>query len=160
MSTLVLMRHGKSSYPADISDHERPLAPRGRREAALAGDWIRTHVGGVDAVRCSTSTRTRETLAATGVKAPVEFDRGIYGAGHEQLLEVLRTVPEAAQVVLLVGHAPGTPELALALDLDSEFRDQVSDHFPTSAIAVLDIDGPWSSLAEDRARLTHVHVAR
>ncbi|HUB57091.1 MAG TPA: histidine phosphatase family protein, partial [Mycobacterium sp.] len=35
--TLVLLRHAKSAYPNGVPDHDRPLAPRGRREAGLAG---------------------------------------------------------------------------------------------------------------------------
>ena len=40
------MRHAKSDYPDGVADHERPLAPRGDREAALAGDWLRGNVAG------------------------------------------------------------------------------------------------------------------
>ena len=71
--TLLLLRHAKSDYPAGVADHERPLAPRGIREAALAGNWLRAHAPGVDAVLCSTATRTRQTLERTRIEAPTEF---------------------------------------------------------------------------------------
>ena len=48
--TLLLLRHGKSDYPPGVTDHQRPLAPRGVHEAALAGDWLRAHAPAVDAV--------------------------------------------------------------------------------------------------------------
>ena len=51
--TLLLLRHAKSDYPAGVADHDRPLAPRGVREAGLAGDWLRAHAPAVDAVLCS-----------------------------------------------------------------------------------------------------------
>jgi hypothetical protein len=35
--TLLLLRHAKSDYPQGVVDHDRPLAPRGEREAGLAG---------------------------------------------------------------------------------------------------------------------------
>ena len=76
--TLLLLRHAKSGYPADVGDHERPLAQRGIREAALAGDWLRVHAPAVDAVLCSTATRTRQTLERTGIDAPVCFADRIY----------------------------------------------------------------------------------
>jgi len=69
--TLLLLRHAKSDYPPGVADHERPLAPRGEREAKLAGNWLRAHAPSVDAVLCSTATRTRETLARTHIDAPV-----------------------------------------------------------------------------------------
>src|SRR3954467_9521492 len=69
--TLLLLRHAKSDYPTGVADHERPLAPRGEREARLAGDWLRAHAPAVDAVLCSSATRTRETLVRTRIDAPV-----------------------------------------------------------------------------------------
>src|SRR4029453_5768266 len=71
--TLLLLRHAKSDYPQGVADHERPLAPRGEREAGLAGDWLRAHAPAVDAVLCSTATRTRQTLARTLIDPPVNF---------------------------------------------------------------------------------------
>ena len=41
--TLLLLRHAKSDWPPGVPDHERPLAPRGEREAKLAGNWLRAH---------------------------------------------------------------------------------------------------------------------
>ena len=67
--TLVLLRHGKSAYPPGVPDHDRPLADRGRRQAALAGEHVRTHLDHIDLVLCSTSERTRQTLAASGLAA-------------------------------------------------------------------------------------------
>src|SRR6202171_6232172 len=61
--TLLLLRPAKSAYTPGAADHDRPLAPRGVREAELAGDWLRAHAPAVDAVLCSTEIRTRETLA-------------------------------------------------------------------------------------------------
>src|SRR6202035_2354332 len=78
--TLVLLRHAKSAYPAVVADHERPLAPRGEREAGLAGDWLRAHLPAIDAVLCSTATRTRETLARTGIDAAGRYVGGLSDA--------------------------------------------------------------------------------
>ena len=55
--TLLLMRHAKSSYPPGVADHDRPLAPRGVRQAGLAGAWLRANVPGIDEVLCFTATR-------------------------------------------------------------------------------------------------------
>ena len=86
--TLLLLRHAKSDYPTGVPDHERPLAPRGIREAALAGDWIRANAPAVDAVLCSTATRTRQTLAHTGIDAPVEFVDRLYDSTPGTVIDV------------------------------------------------------------------------
>src|SRR5262245_14700502 len=114
--TLVLLRHAKA-VQHDRADHARPLADRGRRDARAAGEWLATylaaHDAGLDLVLCSTSARTRETwqyASAAGLDAgDVWYDRRIYNAAAETLLEVVREAPETAGTVLLIGHAPGVP---------------------------------------------------
>ncbi len=60
--TLILLRHGKSAYPDKVKDHDRPLAPRGVRQAGLAGKAIRRFGHEVDLVLCSTAERAQATL--------------------------------------------------------------------------------------------------
>ncbi len=112
--TLILMRHATAGHGVG-RDHDRPLTDHGRQEAADAGRWIRGSLPAIDAVLCSTATRTRQTLAAAGIQAPVSYQDGLYGGGTEDILELLRRVPETADTVLIVGHAPGIPSAAAAL---------------------------------------------
>ncbi|MBF6394850.1 histidine phosphatase family protein [Nocardia cyriacigeorgica] len=160
--TLILMRHGKSAYPDGVEDHERPLAPRGQREAGLAGQWLRETQPPIDAVRCSTATRTRETLAATGVNAPVVYERGIYEASPQTLIELVQLSDDDVATLLVIGHAPGMPWTAweLACNRDSEPAIELSRKFPTSALAVLHFDRPWSQVDPGTGELVSFHVAR
>ncbi len=163
MRRLLLMRHGKAAWPQGVEDFERPLADRGHHEAGLAGDWIREHVGTVDAVLCSSARRTRETLAASGIDAPTRFLDEIYEAWTGDLLAAVRSADPEASTVLLVGHAPGTPGLAARLagdDSDPRMVDRVRAGFPTSAIAVLDVPHPWSELEVGTSTLVDVVIAR
>ncbi|WP_433524664.1 SixA phosphatase family protein [Nocardia pseudovaccinii] len=160
--TLILMRHGKSSYPDGISDHERPLAPRGQREAGLAGQWLRETQPPIDAVRCSTATRTRETLDATGVTAPVVYEAGIYEASPRTLIELVQLSDDDVTTLLVVGHAPGMPWTAweLASNRDSDPAIELSRKFPTSALAVLEFDRPWAQVDEGTGDLVRFHIPR
>ncbi|MCM6775053.1 histidine phosphatase family protein [Nocardia sp. CDC159] len=160
--TLILMRHGKSGYPPGVADHDRPLAPRGRREAGLAGDWLRATQPAIDAVRCSTATRTRETLTATGITAPVEFEPSIYEASPRTLLELIRLTADEIETLLLIGHAPGIPSTAweLAADRNSDAAVALSRKFPTSALAVLEFDRPWADVDTGTGDLIRFHVPR
>ncbi|NDZ93719.1 histidine phosphatase family protein [Streptomyces sp. SID6673] len=157
--TLVLMRHGKSGYPSGVGDHERPLADRGRREAALAGRWMADEGLAIDAVVCSTATRTRETLDRTGVSAPTTYVDDIYGGAPHEILEALRVhAPTDAATVLVVGHSPGMPTTALTLDSDGYI-----ERFPTSAYAVVTIGLPWDRIGVDvdpDAHLIGVRIPR
>lgn len=161
--TLILLRHGKSAYPPGVGDHERPLAARGRREAGLAGDWIRQHCPAVDAICCSTATRTRETLAATGLSGPTTFFGEIYGAYPEEVLEVVNGIDPAVRTALVVGHAPGIPGLAEDLagpESDGAALGRLETKFPTSAVAVLTVTVGWSELRENGAVLVDFVVPR
>jgi phosphohistidine phosphatase len=162
--TLILLRHAKSAYPDGVADHERPLAPRGVREAALAGDWIRDHLPPVDAVLCSTATRTRQTLDRTGITAPVTYAERLYDATVGIAIDVINAAPDTANTVLVIGHEPIMSSLALSLAApDTSDRDaggRIALKYPTSAIAVLQTDRPWKQLELRSATLTTFHVPR
>ncbi|WP_028477063.1 histidine phosphatase family protein [Nocardia sp. CNY236] len=160
--TLILMRHGKSAYPDGVDDHQRPLAPRGRRQAGMAGRWLQETQPPIDAVRCSTATRTRETLAALGVTAPVVFDAAIYEARPATLIELIQLADDDVATLLLIGHAPGMPQTAweLASNRDCAPAIELSGKFPTSALAILRFDGSWSDVAPAAGELLHFHIPR
>jgi phosphohistidine phosphatase len=162
--TLILMRHAKSAYPPGVADHERPLAPRGIREAGLAGDWLRANAPGIDAVLCSTATRTRQTLAKARVDAPVQYRERLYGATPGMMIDEINGVAGSVDTLLVVGHEPTMSEVAMGLagadGTDAAALQRISVKFPTSAIAVLTIAGDWTSVELGRAALVEFHVPR
>jgi phosphohistidine phosphatase len=162
--TLLLMRHAKSDYPAGVADHDRPLAPRGIREAGLAGDWLRANVLTIDAVLCSTATRARQTLDNTRIGAPVRYSERLYGATPGTMIEEISETAAAVATLLVVGHEPAMSELALILadddGTDTAVVERISAKFPTSAIAVLAVPCAWKGLEPGRAALTGLEVPR
>lgn len=163
MRTLVLMRHAKSDYPDGVGDHERPLAPRGIREAGLAGEWLRQNLPAFDAVLCSSAVRTRETLARTGVDAPVSYLDRLYGAHPGAVIDEVNKVADDVSTLLVVGHEPTMSQLALGLagpDSDRDVAEQIALKYPTSAIAILKVHSPWPDLQLSGAELVSFHVPR
>ena len=163
MRTLVLMRHAKSDYPDGVGDHERPLAPRGEREAGLAGQWLRENVPAIDAVLCSSAVRTRQTLARAGVEAPASFLGRLYGASPGDVIDEINKVDDDVATLLVVGHEPTTSHVALGLagpGSDRGSAEQMALKYPTSAIAVLQVPGPWAGLQLSGAELVSFHVPR
>lgn len=164
--TLLLLRHAKSSYPEGVADHDRPLADRGVREAGLAGDWLRSNAPTVDAVLCSTATRTRQTLDRTGIEAPTQYLGTLYDSTPGLTLAAVNGVEglfdAEVQTLLVVGHEPTTSSLALGLagDGDTAAIEQMSLKYPTSAIAVLRTAQPWHRLELRGATLVAFHVPR
>jgi phosphohistidine phosphatase len=162
--TLLLMRHAKSDYPAGVVDHERPLAPRGIREARLAGEWLRSSVPPIDAVLCSTATRTRETLSRTGLDAPVTFADRLYDAVPGTVIDEINSVDDDIATLLVIGHEPAMSNVTLGLagtpGSSRAAAERVSTKFPTSAIAVLRTDNSWRDLTLGVAALITFHVPR
>src|SRR5579871_5914818 len=102
---LHLLRHAKSSWDdPGLDDHDRPLAARGRRAAALVGACLRDDAIRPGLVLCSTARRARETLALLELAVPVSFEGQLYGASAGALLERLRRAPGDVAAVLLVAH--------------------------------------------------------
>jgi phosphohistidine phosphatase len=167
--TLTLVRHAKAEHGQGKPDHDRELAPRGRKDARAIGAWLSdpSHAVAVDLALCSTSERTRQTLDGIcdgGAPAKAtRFDERIYDSGAASLLEVLREVPDSVNAVLMIGHAPGIPVLATALAHDGSGAGDVIDRlsqFPTSGVAVLGFDGSWSTLELETAHLRDFVVPR
>lgn len=138
--TLVLMRHGKSDWSVDATDHERPLTDRGRRQAAEAGQWLEQHGGALERAVVSSAERARHawSLAAGELSAPppVHIEERAYTFDGLKLLALVRALGEERRVVL-VGHNPACEEL---LDLLTGERPEMK----TSALAVVHLED-WRS---------------
>lgn len=162
--TLLLMRHAKSDYPLGVVDHDRPLARRGVREAGLAGDWLRANLPPIDGVLCSTATRARQTLANTGIDAPVRYADRLYDAAAGTMIAEINTVGDDVTTLLVVGHEPTISAVALGLagsdGTDSSAAERICAKFPTSAIAALSVPCAWSDLELGRAKLVDFEIPR
>jgi phosphohistidine phosphatase len=163
---LLVFRHAKSDRPPGVPDEQRPLAKRGRADAAAAGSALAELAPDVDLVVCSPAQRARETWERAETTFPgkpaVRFDERVYDADVDDLLAALTGLPDDARVVLLVGHNPGLEDLVLELagSAEGDALDRFTEKFPTSAIAVLDVPTPWSGLRRGGARLTSLTVPR
>jgi phosphohistidine phosphatase len=153
VSTLILLRHGKSDWSGGEPDQLRPLARRGRRQVPEVGRWLADNVGTIDLAVVSPAERTRETwrLAAAelAVPPPVREDDRVYAGSVRSLLETVRELPAHVATVVLVGHNPGIEDLLASLT-------GRWTPMPTSALAVIDLPAPWSTAGSTAAELrTH-----
>ncbi len=147
--TLWLVRHAKAlaDPPFGGTDHERPLSPRGRRDAAALGrrlgpdgDHFGLAADAPTAALSSTASRAAQTAEGVVLKGgrsvAVAPSRSLYGAEPSEILTELHTVDDADRAVLVVGHNPGVHELAVALadsGPSAALRRLASDGFPTCA---------------------------
>jgi phosphohistidine phosphatase len=161
---LVLIRHAKSAEgPVDI---ERELNPRGMRDRGAVGQWLQGQAITPDRVVVSPAARARLTWAGAApfVTAPEpEIDERIYDNDADLLLDIVRETPAEVRTVVLVGHNPSFGSLASSLDDGSgnaDARQDLLTGFPTSAVAVFELDGEWPDAAPRALRLIAHAVPR
>ena len=161
---LAVIRHAKAEQTAP-TDFERELTARGRADAAAAGAWLAGF--GVEPDRALVSAAARAAQTWTGLAAgaawtlEADLDRGLYAAGPDTALDVLRALDEDCGCAVIVGHNPTIEILAQLLDDgdgDEAAANEMAAGFPTSAVAVFDLTDPWAGL--ESARLTGFHVGR
>jgi phosphohistidine phosphatase len=118
MKTLYLLRHAKSSWEfEDLSDHDRPLNNRGRHDAPLMGRELASREITLDLIVTSSAVRalTTASLVAKELEYDIEniiINEAIYEAGKEELLKIIRQIPDTVNNLMLVGHNPDITELA------------------------------------------------
>jgi phosphohistidine phosphatase len=106
--------------------------------------------------------QTWEALAGSaGWSISPDLDRGLYTAGPDTALDLVRAVDDSSHALVVVGHNPTMASLAQLLDDgegDVEAGNAMATGFPTSAAAVFAVEGSWADL--ESARLTGFHVGR
>ncbi|AJF64488.1 SixA phosphatase family protein [Streptomyces vietnamensis] len=157
--SIVLLRHAKADWN-DESDHERPLAERGRKDAPVAGRKLADSGITFDLALCSTALRTRETWKLAVHELPVRprtvYEERMYEASLGELIALVNETPDTVNNLLLIGHNPGMHALADALAGESEgdlLPRMNRSGFPTSAFAVLTFDGSWKSVEHGVGKL-------
>lgn len=159
-----VMRHAQAA-PYAVSDRERELTERGRRDVARAAAYLTAHGVRPDHVLVSSAVRTQQTWAelrqALGVTLEADVDAELYNAEPPTILGAVRAVPASAEVVLFIGHNPAAWYLAGALDDgrgDPELVRRVLTGFAPSSVAGFEVSGDWADLDEGRARLVLLHA--
>lgn len=162
----MVVRHAKAD-PSGETDLARRLIDRGRADARAAGRWLSDRGVVPDHVLVSAAPRARETWEAlaggAGWEVDPTLDEGLYSAGPDTALDLIRQAPAESRVMVLVGHNPTMAQLAQLVDDgegDPEASKAMAKGFPTSAVAVFDYDGEWAELDTTSARLVAFHVGR
>jgi phosphohistidine phosphatase len=159
MKHLLLLRHAKSSWDDDgLPDIERPLTPRGDRDARRIGKALGRRDPLPDLVLSSTARRARQTVAvvlrAAHLSLEPQFTPALYAASSDEILHLVRALPGACACALLVGHNPGFEELLGRLTGTAE-------PMPTAALACISLDNVyWRDVADGKGQLTDLLIPK
>lgn len=148
MKTVFLLRHAKSKQdPGYATDYERPLAKRGKQDAARVGAWMAEQDLAPDLAISSPAKRARQTIErcaqAADYQGEIRYNETLYCNGEDAYLAALEELDDTIQSVLLVGH---NPDIAIVVEtLSGE-----GNRMPTAALARIDLPiARWSALLEN-----------
>jgi phosphohistidine phosphatase len=147
MKTILLFRHGKSSWKdASLADHDRPLKKRGKRDAVNMGEVLVMNDLIPDSILCSTAKRAKDTvkylLESIPYDGEVTFARDLYHGYIDDFIELLKNGSHEIECVMVVGHNPGLEEFLATLT-------EIEQWLPTAAIAQVRLDiSQWQELDE------------
>ena len=138
MKTLLLLRHAKSSWKdSGLTDHDRRLNDRGRRDAPRMGQLLTDENLLPDLILSSTANRARTSAelvaAGSGFDGEIVLDGNLYHALPESYLAVLAELPDNYNRVLVVGHNPGIEQLLIRLTGNHQ-------RFATATLAHVSLD--------------------
>ncbi|HSP32058.1 MAG TPA: histidine phosphatase family protein, partial [Halomonas sp.] len=156
MRHLYLMRHSKAKKSTSgMADHQRPLSKRGKRQAAAMARVLQRWQALEGDIYVSSAVRTRETLEEVTGQLPdlaladqARFEQTLYTFDGEALLAWLKTLPNEAGRVLVIGHNPAL------LDLAHWFCRETPSTLPTGSMLYFTLpETPWSALEQRCAKL-------
>ncbi|HJN48838.1 MAG: histidine phosphatase family protein [Pseudomonadales bacterium] len=140
MRWLYLIRHAKSSWShPELSDFDRPLNKRGKRDAPVMGSKLAELGCTPDKIVSSPANRAVTTAhrIAEALQYPsgeIETDRGIYATSVNELVALISRFDAAYQHVCLVGH---NPEIT---GLSDYLTDEYIDNVPTCGIVHIQLE--------------------
>jgi phosphohistidine phosphatase len=112
LKNLFLTRHAKSSWNnPGLADIDRPLNERGKKAAPFMGKLIVDKGEKPELLISSPANRALSTARAFGevmglVENDIIVNRAIYGAGAQQLLELVQNQDDLHKSIMLFGHNP------------------------------------------------------
>jgi phosphohistidine phosphatase len=145
---LILVRHGKSSWEFDVRDHDRPLIFKGIQDAHSIGESLQEFPTRPDLIWSSTAARALQT--ATILTEYVDYDlkklalkRDLYTFESQDLLKMVKSIPESTETCMMVSHNHGLTDLA----------NQLGNHYfsnvPTTGVVLIEFENTqWSDITK------------
>lgn len=155
MKTLYLIRHAKSSWSdAGLTDFERPLNPRGLRDAPFMGKLLKEKNVSPDKIISSSAVRAYTTARTIAMELnypveKIETTDVIYEASASEILNVIQSIDNNVETLIVFGHNPGFTSLSNYLS------DKQVDNIPTCGISCIEFEvDTWEEVNINKGKLT------
>ncbi len=164
VKTLLLLRHAKAAESSvDATDHARPLAARGTKDAKAIAAHLRANGFSIERIYASSSQRTKETYDAIAPAlpgVPVAYRDRLYLVDASDLLEFIQGLPDNVGSVMIIGHNPTFYVVAMTLAREAAPGQETAlaalkEKFPTGALCSLQFNvAHWKEVRARGGTLT------
>ena len=139
MKTLLLIRHAKSSWTSnDLSDFDRPLNERGKKDAPVMAKRIKSKKIKIDAFVSSPAKRAKKTAEIfmhelDAKKNKLVIIPSLYEASLHNFYDAIHNLEDEFDGVALFAHNPGITDFINSLECSPVYN------MPTCAVYGLTI---------------------
>jgi phosphohistidine phosphatase len=155
VKTLFIVRHAKSSWDdPSLSDFDRPLNDRGKRDAPKMGKRLREKDLLIDLMISSPAKRAYATCrkiveVLEFPQEKIKLEDKLYHASEDTMLDIIRKVNDHHSTVMIFGHNPGLTEFVNSLTNGNIFN------VPTCGVAACDFQiKSWKEVGWGKGELT------
>ena len=147
------MRHAKSSWKHNLSDHKRPLKGRGERDAKLLSEYIKSKIDLPQKMIVSDATRAQMTANYFKNSLKIsdydyELNHELYDFSGQQVMEVIKNIDNSLNCVLIVGHNHAFTSLVNMLG------DKYIDNLPTCGFVAIEFSvDNWANVSNGFTKL-------
>ncbi len=151
MKTLILVRHGKSSWEYSVGDKDRPLKERGINDAHLVGSNFRVHAEDIEAAFSSPACRAIHTamIVLREFNFPLDQFRvtnELYDFSGSGVASFVMGLNDDIDKVIIFGHNYAFTNIA------NQWGDIPIDNLPTAGLVQLRFDtNSWSSVEKGKS---------
>ncbi|WP_298555762.1 histidine phosphatase family protein [uncultured Algibacter sp.] len=154
MKKLILVRHAKSSWNHDVTDHERPLKTRGIKDANLVSKSLRSHNLSMELIISSDAVRTKSTAKIFIKNLSInednlQFSYDLYDFSGENLIRFIKTCDSTINNLMIFGHNHAITAFV------NTFGTEYIDNVPTSGVVIIEFDiEKWRKLKPGKTIIT------
>ena len=154
MKTLILVRHGKSSWEYGVSDKDRPLKERGINDAHLVVEEFSKEKMHIDHAYSSPANRALHTAVIFLRNLEFEFQKfeiknDLYDFSGESVKSFVNALDDRLQTVLIFGHNYAFTTMV------NTWGDKYIENVPTSGLVQLEFaENSWKKISQGKTKLT------
>ena len=147
MKTLILMRHGKSSWDYSVDDRDRPLQEKGIRDALLVATRSQLGKAAIDAVFSSPAIRALHTctIFVRHIGFPLHrlgLSEELYDFSGDNVLQFIKALDDSLNTVMIFGHNNAFTYIANSLGNTS------IDNVPTAGLVQINFNtNSWDTVS-------------